>query len=458
MDKIEQRILDIIDANAERIIAFGDDIWHHAELSYMEHRTAKKFSDVMKELGMETREGIAVTGVKSYLKPREEGEVCLALIGEMDALPIPDHPDAWSETGAAHCCGHNAQITGVMGAALALADPVVKEALGGNISFIGMPSEEGSTPPELREQLMAEGKIHYKGGKCEFIHLGEFDDIDMAIGHHMAYGPHERTSVNSCSMGAVEKRVIFHGKSTHPSQIAVGADTQAAAALTMTAVHYARESFVKFLEWDQSKCMVHSMILNGGNAVNVVTDQTEMGFDIRALDMPKMEDLTYRVERCIKGACMATGCGAEIRTMPGYMPFSTLKDNSVVKEAIALLPPDDRYPVKEMGPQQARGTTDFADVSTIMPLLFFMTAGHNGKPAHSVELNVTDPMEYYVTPAKIFALTAYRLLKDNAARAKQIIRDNPPVLTPAQWRAAKEQQKKVETIEMQLVPDFKKKA
>lgn len=39
MDKIEQRILAILDASADRIFAFGDDIWHHAELGYMETRT-----------------------------------------------------------------------------------------------------------------------------------------------------------------------------------------------------------------------------------------------------------------------------------------------------------------------------------------------------------------------------------------------------------------------------------
>ena len=44
MDKIEQKILEIIDKNAEKIIAFGDDIWHHAELGYYEFRTSKKFS------------------------------------------------------------------------------------------------------------------------------------------------------------------------------------------------------------------------------------------------------------------------------------------------------------------------------------------------------------------------------------------------------------------------------
>ncbi len=145
MDRIEQKIIDIIDQNAEKIIAFGDDIWHHAELGYQEHRTSEKFCEVLDELNLSYEKNLAVTGVKSYLKDKTEGEVRIALMGEMDALPIADHVDADPETGAAHCCGHDDQITGVMGAALALTDPEIKAALGGNIVFFGVPSEEATT-------------------------------------------------------------------------------------------------------------------------------------------------------------------------------------------------------------------------------------------------------------------------------------------------------------------------
>lgn len=42
---------------------------------------------------------------------------------------------------------------------------------------------------------------------------------------------------------------------------------------------------------------------------------------------------------------------------------------------------------------------------------------------------VSDPYEYYVTPTKCFALLAYKLLKDDARRAKEIIAQNKPLLT-----------------------------
>lgn len=107
MDKIEQKICDIIDAHRDELIAFGEDLWTHAELGFQEFRTAEKFAEKMKGLGLRTQEGLAVTGVKSYLKDDAHGPT-VCLMGEFDGLPIPTHAYANPETGAAHCCGHHA--------------------------------------------------------------------------------------------------------------------------------------------------------------------------------------------------------------------------------------------------------------------------------------------------------------------------------------------------------------
>lgn len=48
MDRIEQKICDIIDKNQEEIKAFGRDIWCHAEMGYKEYRTAEKFLEYAK--------------------------------------------------------------------------------------------------------------------------------------------------------------------------------------------------------------------------------------------------------------------------------------------------------------------------------------------------------------------------------------------------------------------------
>ena len=52
LDQIEKKILDIIDSKKDEIIAFGTDIFQHAELGFKEERTSGKFVEKMKELGL----------------------------------------------------------------------------------------------------------------------------------------------------------------------------------------------------------------------------------------------------------------------------------------------------------------------------------------------------------------------------------------------------------------------
>ena len=86
MDKIEEKIIKIIDDNREKIVDFARDIYTHAELGYKEFRTAGKFAEVLKALGLETKEGLAVTGVKGYLNQDKKDIVSLGVIGERDAV------------------------------------------------------------------------------------------------------------------------------------------------------------------------------------------------------------------------------------------------------------------------------------------------------------------------------------------------------------------------------------
>ena len=53
------------------------------------------------------------SGVKARIDTGRPGPT-LALIGELDALTVAGHPQENPETHAAHACGHNAQIAGLM--------------------------------------------------------------------------------------------------------------------------------------------------------------------------------------------------------------------------------------------------------------------------------------------------------------------------------------------------------
>ena len=151
MDRLEQKILSIIDEHAEELKELATKIYYNAERGFAEYETAKAAADFLRKYGMEPREGLALTGVKANINESEGPSV--ALIGELDGIGCPAHPDAVKATGISHACGHEAQMIAVLGAALALNDPEVKAALGGKAIFFGVPAEENLSA-DIKEELL----------------------------------------------------------------------------------------------------------------------------------------------------------------------------------------------------------------------------------------------------------------------------------------------------------------
>ncbi|MCI5801964.1 MAG: amidohydrolase [Oscillospiraceae bacterium] len=448
MDAIEKRILEIIDQRAEDIIAFGDDIWYHAELGFQEFRTAEKVAEALRGLGLDPKTGLAITGVKAYLKPKAEGELNVCLMGEMDALPIPNHPDANPETGAAHACGHNAQITGVIGAAMALTDPEVRAALGGNVTFFGVPNEEMSTDMPYKKKLRDEGKLHFFGGKQQLIYERQMDDLDIVVGHHIM--PGEFGSGNTTSSGIIEKDVKYIGRSAHTSgNPDLGIDAQMAAVLAMHNVDCQREGF-KEGRWQR----VHGNFVKVGTAHNVVADDVRLEFGVRGKTLADMKDAAWRVQRALEAAAIATGCGAEIETIAGYLPVVPLDEDSVTDVVFGLIDPTKK--VKHWPKEEDGGTCDYGDVSScVAPTYQLYTNGTEGN-GHSPDYRIVDKTQYYINTAKMFALMAYELLKDNAKKAKEVVANNKPPMTIEEYIAFQDSCMTTDYIEMKPVPDYRK--
>ena len=118
-DELKRAAVAEIDRARGELVEFGDDIFHHAELGFKEHRTAQRVAERFRDLELEYREGLALTGVKGIAPAGRPGPR-VGVLGELDALIVPDHANAVAETGAAHACGHNGQLTSMLGASLGL--------------------------------------------------------------------------------------------------------------------------------------------------------------------------------------------------------------------------------------------------------------------------------------------------------------------------------------------------
>ena len=89
-----------------------------------------------------------------------------------------------------------------------------------------------------------------------------------------------------------------------------------------------------------------------------------------------------------------------------------------------------------------------------MPLLQFNTGGFRGH-LHSADVELADPYDAYVVPAKVFALIAYKLLKGTADRARAIMESFEAVLTREQYLNLMESMLTSEHMDLQPLPPLK---
>ncbi len=417
---LRAQICESIDRRRAQIEGIGDRIMENPELGFKEFETAKLVSETMSEFGLSHTTGLGITGVKGVLKGKKPGPT-VALIGELDSLLVADHPQADAETGAAHACGHNAQIAGLMGAMMGMVDCRVQEELAGNVIFFAVPAEE-YVEVEYRLGLVREGKLSFLGGKPELVKLGEFDDIDMAVMIHTHSDPDEKISViPASSNGCVVKMIRFLGKAAHAGAAPhKGINALNAAQVALSAINAQRETFQ-----DEDAIRIHPIITKGGDLVNVIPAEVRMETYVRGKTNEAILDANEKVDRALRAGALAVGAKVEIETLPGYLP---LRNDPALKAVFHQNSNDlfgeDEY--REVG--HKTGSTDMGDISHIMPALHPGMAGASG-PGHSADWHISDKELGYLAPAKSLALMALELLHGDGEKAKGILAESKPAMT-----------------------------
>ena len=429
MDHIEAKILSIIDAHADQLQELAQDLFMHPEQGYYEYRTAQVVADFLKNLGLETKEGLAITGMKATIGKGEGPNV--ALIGELDAVGCASHPCA-SDKGFAHACGHYAQIICMLGAALALSDPEVAAALDGTATIFAVPAEEFQDA-SVKSGLDPKHDIHCMGGKCELLRRGDFDEIDMAITTHALMVDRDSDADlmlgNNACTGFVGKTVIMHGKAAHAAAAPhAGINALNAASLGMSALGMIRETF------QEKDCIrVHPFFKKGGEVINVVPSEVIVDMMVRANNQKAIEATSEKVDNCFKGAAMAIGCEAEIINAQGYLPCPERLPDQVMWDAAAALGDGVKVAPIHTGVCNT-ASTDVGDLFAVMPVLNFTFGGSTGA-LHSKDYQITNPEVAHILPAKMMALLTYRLLKDGAVEAKKIIDEYEADYTKDEYKA-----------------------
>src|SRR6185503_15177326 len=317
-DELKQRIYQAIDQRADEIIGLGEEIRGHPELGFKEFKTARLVEETFKKLGLTPRTGLALTCMRADVRGRAGDGPTFALLGELDALVVAGHPEGDPATGAAHACGHNAQVAALMGAAMGLLDAQALEHMSGRVVFFAVPAEEYGDI-EWRVNQARAGKLEFLGGKPELLRLGHFDDVDLSMMIHTTPRTEDgKAGVPVSNNGCVVKTVKYIGRASHAGGAPWnGVNALYAAQIGLMGINAIRETFR-----DEDTIRVHPIMTAGGSQVNVIPGEVKLETFVRGRTTQAIVDADRKVDRALKAGALALGAAVEIETLPGYAPMT----------------------------------------------------------------------------------------------------------------------------------------
>lgn len=319
------RVEDAVRRRGVDLVELSHAIHAEPELAFAEHRSCAKTQALVAERGFEVT--LAAGGLDTAFRADfGSGPLVVGVCAEYDALP---------EIG--HACGHNIIAASAVGTALALAE--VADELGLTVALVGTPAEEAG------------------GGKALLLEAGTFDDVAAAVMLHP--GPTDIAAARSLALSEVT--VDYRGKESHAA-VAPHLGVNAADAITVAqvAIGVLRQQLAPGQ-------LVHGIVTNGGQAVNVIPGHATLQYAMRAAEIDSLHELEGRMYACFAAGALATGCEYEIDTpSPAYAelrPDHFLAD--VCREEMRRL---GRAPVApEYETALPMGSTDMGNVTQVLP-------------------------------------------------------------------------------------------
>ncbi len=268
----------------EKFGKISDTIWKYAELGMQEFKSSKLLADTLEEAGFRVERGVA--GMPTcFVASYGSGKPVIGILGEYDALPMLSqkgrvaHQDPLIEGAPGHGCGHNTMCTAAAAAAISVKESMDKNGFQGTIKVFGSPAEETliSRPYMIR--------------------AGLFDDVDAVIDNHSGSGFGTGYGVGGNALFSVI--FTFTGKTAHGASPWGGRSALDAVDIMNVATNFLREHLFYTYR-------MHYVIVQGGEAPNVVPDKASVWYFVRNSD-ERLEDMYERVLNCAKAGALASG-------------------------------------------------------------------------------------------------------------------------------------------------------
>ena len=413
-----KELINAVNKNRQLILDAERYIWANPETGYKEFKTTAYLAEKFTELGYNLTMADGITGFYTVLDTGRKGPEIL-ILGELDSIICPSHPESDPKTGAVHSCGHNAQCAALLGIAAALKEPNILDKFCGRIRLCAVPAEE-LLEIEFRTKLMEQGKIKYFGGKPEFLSRGYFDGVDIAFMVHTTQGENFITTLGS--VGCLAKQVIYKGVAAHAGGSPWnGKNALYAATCGINACNALRETFK-----ESDVIRFHPIITSGGAMVNAIPEKADIESYVRGMTFTAMKEYNKRLNQALIGAALSLDNNIEIIDKPGYAPLINDKNMlELAKDAMAYALPDKKFVAEQ---RYGSGSTDMGDLSSIMPVIHPYAPGAKGTP-HGNDYYIENPELACVDSAKWQLGMLKLLLENDGALAYKIIEEHKPLFS-----------------------------
>ncbi|XP_075555090.1 peptidase M20 domain-containing protein 2-like [Dermacentor variabilis] len=379
---LKELVHNVVEANSQDLWELSRFVWEHPELAFNEVQCHDWLTDFLERRGFNvTRHYLLDTAFKAeFGAPGGTEGPCVALLCEFDALP-----------DIGHACGHNLIAEASVGAALAVCEAMKNHKdIRGKVVVLGTPAEENRCGKEL------------------LIRKGALQGVDAALMAHPA--PDDIVAIGFAASQQLSLR--FRGKTAH----AGARPWEGVSALDAAVAAYVNVSLLRLQLKPTTR--IHGVITEGGKSPNVIPEESEMGFTVRATTAEELAQLMRKVEACFRAAADATGCSLEVEKR---LPYMNVVHNAAIVEtyrkhahAFGVSFLDDV--VKNLPP--TGGGTDCGNVSHRVPAIhpLFAVPAAKGSANHTrgfaAVANTADSQAPTLRVAKVLALTALDLLAD----------------------------------------------
>jgi aminobenzoyl-glutamate utilization protein B len=290
-------VIQWLDDHSGDFTKMADQIWAHPELAFKEFKSSKLQANYLKGHGFSITWEVGGLNT-AFMAEWGQGVPVIGFIGEYDALPglsqaVKSQKEPLVEGGSGHGCGHNLLGTGAVASAVAVQKWLQSSGIPGTVRYYGCPAEEKGS-----------GKVH-------MVLEGAFDDLDAAFNFHPS-------DINLPSKGtAVGVSAIYYrffGRTAHAgSGPHEGRSALDAVELMNVGVNYLREHV-------KDDVRIHYIITEGGKAPNIVPEEAEVYYYIRAANPDYLAEVVERVGKVAQGAAMMTETRVEVYHEEGCSP------------------------------------------------------------------------------------------------------------------------------------------